>query len=150
MSLVCARLLYKTGLCHSLAEAECYRHHKGTCELVCYHGNATDCIHSDQGQNFESIVLKNTLDEFGICRTRTSAYHPQVDGIVERFNRSLLQLLHMYIDKECDWEQHLPLYPYRAAAHSTTGVSLHILMFGREPHSGGSRGSMGTIAPPLC
>ena len=69
-------------------------------------------LHSDLGQNFESIVLKNTLDEFEIRRTRTSAYHPQGAGFVEKFNRSLLQLLHTYIDKECDWEQHLSLYSY--------------------------------------
>ena len=65
------------------------------------------------------------------------AYHLQGDGLVERFNRSLLQLLRTYVDKEFDWEQHLPLalYAYRTAAHSSTGISPHMLMFGREPHA---------------
>ena len=51
-------------------------------------------------------------------------------------NCCLLQLLRTYIDKECE-EQHLPLalYAYRAAAHSSTGVSPHMLMFGREPNA---------------
>ena len=94
-------------------------------------------VYSDQGQNFESMVLKNTLDAFGIEKTHTTAYHPQGDGLVERFNHSLLQLLRTYIDNECNWEQHLPLtlYAYRAAAHSSTGVSLHMLMFCREPNA---------------
>ena len=65
------------------------------------------------------------------------AYHPQGDGLVERFNRSLLQLLCTYTDKEFDWEQYLPLalYTYRTAVHSSTGVSPHMLMFGREPQA---------------
>lgn len=97
-----------------------------------------DIVHSDQGQNFESTVLKQTLDAFGIQKSHTTAYHPQGDGLVERFNRSLLQLLRTYIDKQqADWEQHLPLalYAYRTATHSSTCVSPHLLMFGREPHS---------------
>ena len=47
-------------------------------------------MHSDQGQNFESIVLKQTLSAFGIHNLHTTPYHPQGDGMVERF---LLQLL---------------------------------------------------------
>jgi len=94
-------------------------------------------LHSDQGQNFESAILKQTLDAFGVQKSRTTAYHPQGDGLVERFNRSLLQLLRTYIDKESDWEKHLPLalYAYRTAVHASTGVSPHVLMFGREPRS---------------
>ena len=50
-------------------------------------------IHSDQGRAFESMLMKNMLDTFCINQSRTTAYHPQCDGMVERFNRSLLQLL---------------------------------------------------------
>ena len=94
-------------------------------------------VHSDQGQNFECPVLKQTLNVFGIKKSHTTAYHLQGDGLVERFNLSLLQLLHTYVDKEFDWEQHLPLalYAYRTAAHSSTGISPHMLMFGKEPHA---------------
>ena len=96
-----------------------------------------DIIHSDQGRNFESALLKQSLDAFGISKSHTTAYHPEGDGMVERFNRSLLQLLRTYVDTESDWEKHLPLalYAYRTAIHASTGVSPHNLMFGREPHS---------------
>ena len=92
-------------------------------------------LHSDQGRNFESTLLKQTLEAFGIRKTHTTAYHPQGDGMVERFNRSLLQLLRTYIDKQEEWEQYLPLvlYAYRSAKHSSTGVSPFLLMFGRQP-----------------
>lgn len=90
-------------------------------------------MHSDQGRNFESSILAKTLEAFGVNKTRTTAYHPQGDGMVERFNRSLLQLLRAYVKKKEDWEQYLPLvlYAYRTAVHSSTGVSPFQLMFGR-------------------
>ena len=96
-----------------------------------------DIVHSDQGRNFESMLLKQSLDAFGISKTHTTAYHPEGDGMVERFNRSLLQLLRTYVDTESDWEKHLllVLYAYRTATHASTDVSPHILMFGRQPHS---------------
>ena len=47
-------------------------------------------LHSDQGRNFESDMLHQMLQAFEIKKSRTTAYHPQCDGMVERFNRSLL------------------------------------------------------------
>ena len=38
-------------------------------------------VHSDQGKNFESTVLKQILEVFGISKSRTTAYHPQGDGL---------------------------------------------------------------------
>ena len=57
--------------------------------------------------------------------------------MVERFNRSLLQLLRCYVDSEDDWERYLPLllYAYRTTQHSSTGVSPFQLMFGRPLQS---------------
>ena len=96
-----------------------------------------DILHSDQGRNFESTVLAETLQAFGVTKSRTTAYHPQCDGMVERFNRSLLQLLRAYVDKEHDWERYLPLvlYAYRTSVHSSTGASPFTLMYGRQPQT---------------
>ena len=84
-----------------------------------------DILHSDQGRNFESTILLQTLEAFGITKSRTTAYHPAGDGLVERFNRSLLQMLRAYVQQHNDWEKYLPLvlYAYRTATHSSTGVS---------------------------
>ena len=94
-----------------------------------------DILHSDQGRNFESTILRQTLDAFGVTKTRTTAYHPAGDGLVERFNCSLLQMLRAFVNQG-DWEQYLPLvlYAYRTAVHSSTGVSPFELMFGRCAH----------------
>lgn len=93
-----------------------------------------DVLHSDQGRNFESTLLRQTLDAFGIVKSRTTAYHPQGDGMVERLNRSLLQMLRTFVEKESDWERYLPLvlYAYRTAVHSSTSVTPFSLMFGRS------------------
>ena len=55
--------------------------------------------------------------------------------MVERFNRSLLQLLRCYTETEDDWEEFLPLvmYAYHTAKHTSTNLSPFELMFGRSP-----------------
>ena len=92
-------------------------------------------LHSDQGRNFESTALKQTLEAFGISKSRTTAYHPQGDGLVECFNRSLLQLLCSFVHSGPDWERYLPLvlYAYRTSRHASTGVSPFQMMFGHQP-----------------
>ncbi len=104
-----------------------------TAELVklCSSFGLPDILHSDQGANFESNILRKTLEAFGVVKTRTTAYHPQGDGMVERLNRSLLQLLRTYVNKEEDWERFLPLalYAYRTGVHASTRVSPFMLMF---------------------
>jgi transposase InsO family protein len=94
-----------------------------------------DIIHSDQGRNFESYLFQSTLKAFGVEKSRTTAYHPQGDGMVERFNRSLLQLLRSYVDVTTEWEKYLPLvlYAYRTTQHASTCTSPFVLMYGREP-----------------
>ena len=50
-------------------------------------------LHSDQGRQFESAIIAEVCKLLKIEKTRTTPYHPQSDGVVERFNRTLLQML---------------------------------------------------------
>lgn len=88
-------------------------------------------------RTLKRTLLRQTLESFGIRKSHTTAYHPKGDGMVEQFNQSLLQLPCSYVDNKADWEWYLPLvlYAYCTAAHSSTGVSTYILMFGRQPQT---------------
>ena len=82
--------------------------------FACY--SLPDIIHSDQRHNFESSILMQTLEAFGVAKSRTTAYYPQGDGMVERFNRSLLQMLCAYALDHTDFIrialQYTPLQGY--------------------------------------
>ena len=54
-------------------------------------------IHTDQGTQFESKLFQNLCELLDIDKTRTTAFHPQSDGLVERFNKSLEDMISKYI-----------------------------------------------------
>ena len=82
-------------------------------------------IHSDQGRQFESELFKEMCKLLQIEKTRTTAYHPQSDGMVERFNRTLASMISMFVDENhSDWDELLPYMTmaYRATEDETTGI----------------------------
>ena len=92
-------------------------------------------IHSDQGRNFESSLIAEMCLLLGAEKTRTTPLHPESDGMVERFNRTLEAQLSMFVDKNHrNWDTLVPLMmmAYRSAVHDTTGYTPARLLFGRE------------------
>ena len=93
-----------------------------------YHG-----IYSDQGANLVSEVIKSLCATLGINRTQTTAYHPEGNGQVERFNRTLESMLAKVIaDLQRDWDEHIQ-NAYRTAIHDSTGYNPFLVMFGHSP-----------------
>ena len=65
-------------------------------------------LHSDQGANLVSDVIQSLCTLLGIQRTQTTAYHPQGNGQVERFNRTLEAMLSKVVsDHQKNWNDHL-------------------------------------------
>lgn len=92
-------------------------------------------LHSDQGRNFESQVFGEVCRRLGVSKTRTTPLHPQSDGLVERFNRTLSTQLAILTSKhQKDWDRHLPLvlWSYRSAVQESSKCTPAALMFGRE------------------
>ena len=92
-------------------------------------------LHSDQGRQFESQLMKEVCKLLGIEKTRTTPYHPQSDGLAERFNRTLLSLLSTALNgKEHEWECHLrpTCMAYNTSVQASTGITPFYLMFGHE------------------
>ena len=102
--------------------------------IVCRLGMPS-VIHSDQGRKFENKVMQEMCLLCGAHKTRTTPYHPESDGLVERFNRTLLMMLAMFAGENCDdWDDLLPavMMAYRSSIHESTGYSPYWLMFGEE------------------
>ena len=103
-------------------------------KVVCRFGMPA-VIHSDQGREFENKILQELCLIGGSHKTRTAPYHPESDGMVERFNRTLLMMLAMFAGKfRDDWDDLLPavMMAYRSSVHESTGYSPYRLMFGEE------------------
>ena len=92
-------------------------------------------LHSDQGRQFESDLVKEICELLQIRKTRTTPYHPQCNGMVERFNRTLLDMLSTAVgNNQADWQQHIRklCLAYNSSVHSSTGFTPFFLMFGRQ------------------
>ena len=85
----------------ALAVADAFFQH-----IVCRFGMSM-VIHSDQGREFENKVIQELCLLCGSHKTRTTPYHPESDGLVERFNRTLLMMLAMFAgENRDDWDDH--------------------------------------------
>ena len=91
-------------------------------------------ILTDQGTNFTSKLLKEIYRLLHVHPIRTTPYHPQCDGLVERFNRTLKSMLRKAAVKEGrDRDRLIPylLFAYREVPQASTGFSPFELLYGR-------------------
>ena len=104
-------------------------------EIVSRHGVPAEVL-SDRGRSFLSSLMAEVRKLLGIHQVNTTAYHPQTDGLVERFNRTLISMLAKTVERGGkDWDEHLPfvLFAYRASEQQSTCESPFFLLYGRDP-----------------
>ena len=89
----------------------------------------------DQGREFCNQVSDKLKDKTGTVSRISSAYHPQTNGMDERFNQTLERALEKSVNSDQnDWDEKLDsiLFAYRTSRHDTTKFTPFYLMFGRE------------------
>ncbi|CAG2239793.1 unnamed protein product [Mytilus edulis] len=103
-------------------------------EFICRFGSPLQ-LHSDQGRSFEAKLFQDLCDLLKIDKTRSTSQHPQSNGSVERFNRTLLSMLTFYCQNDQrNWDEILPqvMMAYRSSVHASTGQTPNMMMFGRN------------------
>ena len=103
-------------------------------EVVCRHG-CMEKLLSDRGPAFLSKLAQAVYDALQLKKVNTTAYHPQTDGLVERFNHTLVSMIGTYVkDHQKDWDLYIPyvLFAYRTSIQETTKETPFYLMYGRD------------------
>ena len=88
---------------------------------------------SDRGTNLLSFLMRDVCAMLGTTKVNTTAYHPRCNGLVERFNRTLKQMLRKHVEKygkQWDTNLHGVLWAYRNTPHESTGEKPSFLLFG--------------------
>ena len=105
-------------------------------DIYCNYGAFKQLL-SDNGTNLTSKIIEEYLKRIKVKHQTTSAYHPQTNGKVERFNGMLGSVLtKLLIDRPiAEWAEHLPiaLFACRVRNHNFTGMSPFKLLYGMEP-----------------
>ena len=118
-----------------------------TKEVIPFFG-VPEALLSDRGTNLLSNLMRDVCSRLGITKLNTMAYHPQCDGMVERFNRTLKAMLRKHAGRYGNqWDQYLAriLWAYRNTPHESTGEKPSFLLFGMDCRSP----TEAELSPPL-
>ncbi|UYV82700.1 hypothetical protein LAZ67_22000606 [Cordylochernes scorpioides] len=91
-----------------------------------------------RGSQFTSNLMKEVMKMCKVKHCFTTSYHPQTNGLTERLNRTLINMISMYVNTDQkNWDEILPFvtHAYNTTIQETTGYSPFFLLFGREPMS---------------
>ena len=104
-------------------------------QYFCHYGFPRRLM-SDQGKEFCNNILKEMCYYLNIKKVRTTPYHPQSNGTVERVHQTLRHMIGK-LDNKCrkNWPDHLSsiTHSYNSTRSQITGYSPYFLMMGRRP-----------------
>ena len=101
-------------------------------EVVPFFG-VPESLLSDRGTNLLSHLMLDICQMLGIKKLNTTAHHPQCDGMVERFNRTIKTMLRKHAAKfGSQWDRYLSgaLWAYRNVPHESTNEKPSFLLLG--------------------
>lgn len=117
------------GTTTSIAIADAFLKH-----FIYIYGAPRDLL-TNQGTNLLSALIRHLTKKFNIKHYKTTAYHPQSNGSIERSHHVLIEYLKIHVNKELNWDEYLYLamFSYNTSVHEGTKFSPYELIFGRLP-----------------
>lgn len=103
-------------------------------QIILRHGAPRELL-SDRGTAFMSHVIQQLMQRCRTIHRTTTSYHPQCNGLTERLNRTLCDMLSMYVDADHrNWDEILPFvtFAYNTSRQDTTTFSPFFLVYARE------------------
>ncbi|MHB1799647.1 MAG: RNase H-like domain-containing protein, partial [Vulcanimicrobiaceae bacterium] len=104
--------------------------------ICCRHGNPKKFL-SDRGKNFVGDVMTYVQKKLDIQQLMTAADNHQANGMSERFNKTLVVILSMFVSAhQKDWDEltTFAAHAYNTSVHASTDETPYFLMFGRDPN----------------
>lgn len=105
-------------------------------EIICRHGAPLSLL-TDQGPQFTDGLIEGLNELLQIRRLYTTPYHPQTDGLVERLNGTLENIIASFTSSDQkDWDLYIPcaLFAYRTSMQESTKETPFYLMYGRDAY----------------
>ena len=102
--------------------------------VVLRHGTPKSVI-TDRGKCFIASMTEHLLTILDIEHLKTTSYHPQMNGLCERFNHTLADMLSMYVNTDHkNWDEILPYvtFAYNTSKQESTGYNPFFLLYRRE------------------
>ncbi|XP_063713085.1 uncharacterized protein K02A2.6-like [Symsagittifera roscoffensis] len=92
---------------------------------------------SDNGTDFVGELTKELMRRSQVAQAHSATYHPQMNCLLERQNRTLVSMLKVYCFRYMtDWDRYLPqaMGAYNRTQHSATGITPHLMLTGHEKY----------------
>lgn len=103
-------------------------------EIICRHGAPSNLL-SDRGAAFVGRAVELLKEEIGFKHKLSAPYHPQTNGLTEKFNGTLCNALKKCVNESGEeWDDLIPavLFAYRTLKHTTTKTTPFYLLHGKE------------------
>ena len=134
--LVCTDYLSKWAITQAVPDCTAETAARFLVERLIFQYGAPKKLLTDQGSHFVANLFEAITARCGIHHLTASTYHPQTNGLTERFNSTLANSISTYVNsQQSDWDDFLSsvTFAYNTSKQSSTHVEPFTLMFGRPP-----------------